>query len=172
MTKRVPFNSQLPVELNAAIGAFITTWSNTSALLTMLISNLAAGKTLGPEDDMVFAFAHVGMDVRVQLGLIRTMGAARLGRKHEKEIGKLCDRLENSKGQRDKLAHAPWRLSDKGESLIHSIKTVGKVKLTLDVVTVESVKEETQKLIESVADLLALVQRFGFLADYELSSQV
>ena len=61
------FVPMLPPDLNAAIGAFITTWSNVSGLLTMLISNLAAGRIVGPKDDMVFAFAHVAMDVRVQL---------------------------------------------------------------------------------------------------------
>jgi len=63
--KREPFKPMLPTELNAAVGAFITTWSNVAGLLTILISNLSAGKTVTPSDDVVFAMAHIGMDVRV-----------------------------------------------------------------------------------------------------------
>lgn len=169
--KREPFKPMLPDDLNAAIGAFITTWSNVSGLFAVLISNLAAGRTIGPGDDMLFAFAHIGMDVRVQIGLLKTMGAARLGKKNEAALCKLCEKLEKSKAMRDRLAHSPWEVGGE-KPIAHIIKTVGTVKAERQTFTADSVKAETQKLIELVGDLVELVQKHGFLADYVLSSAV
>lgn len=167
-TKFVPM---LPAALNEAIGAFITTWSNAAGLFTMLISNLSAGRTVGPGDDMVFAFAHIGMDVRTQLGLIKTMGAARLGESHEKMLMKLCERLEDSKSMRDKMAHSPWEVGS-GKPYAHVLKTVGKVKIEKHAFTAQMVNDETEKLVAALGELIALMQSNGFLANYELRQQV
>jgi hypothetical protein len=161
-----PRISFLPAELNTAIGAFVTTWSNASAVMTMLMSNFAAGKTLGPTDDMVLVFAHIGMEVRVQLGLIRTMGRARMGEDAGDALDKICERLEKLKALRDKLAHAPWRIEN-GKAIAHTLKTVGKVKFQDEVVTAESVNAEVSKLFSTLGELIDLVQSHGFLLDFD-----
>jgi hypothetical protein len=154
----------LHADFGAALAEFIAGWAGASQILSMTLSDLAAGKTLGPNDDMSGAMAHVGMDARVQFGLIRTMGLVRVGKANEKRLGKLIDRLEKSKKQRDFLAHANWSVDGKGRMVGHSLKTVGKVQLISRPLTTKDLEAEFDALTEAMNDLVKFFKAHGFLS--------
>lgn len=157
----------LDTGIAAAIGEFIASWSGTTGLLTMLLSDLAAGKSLGPTDDVTGSMALVGMDIRVQLGLLKTLGVARLGKKNEKAITAIVEKLEKSKKQRDVVAHAVWSIDAKGRTVAHTLKTVGTLKYQKRQISKRLLNQEIQSLVHTTNELVGLFQKQGFLSGLE-----
>lgn len=153
----------LATDFGAALAEIIAAWSGISRLLSMLLSDLMANRTLGPGDDMAAGLALMGMDARVQFGLVKTLGVARLGKRSEKRINALVDRLETLKKQRDFLAHACWHVNEKGKLVGNSLKTVGKVQYVERPIATADLQADFVKLTAAVSDLIRFFQSHGYL---------
>lgn len=153
----------LPQPFAAVLGEFIASWAGTTGLLTMLLADLVKGKTQGPSDDVAGSLVLIGMDTRTQIGFVRSLGLARIGAKHEKNLAFLLDKLEKSKQQRDFFAHAMWSADDRGRLFAHSLKTVGKVRYVQRHVTSKTLVEEIASLTTTTGLLVKFFQKHGYL---------
>lgn len=158
--KHVPI---LPSVLSASIGEFIACWAGTAALLTKLLADLVAGKSLADEDDLGGSLVLMGMGTRIQLGLVKTLGTARTGKQFGPYIQGLVKELEKSKAQRDFLAHAIWSTDTKGRTVGHSVKTVGTFRYIERPVSPEDVHKHIDALSKTSASLVKFFQTHGFL---------
>ena len=154
----------LPPAFAAVLGEFVASWSGTSGLLAMLLSDLVAGRTLGEGDDVTGSMVLIGMDTRVQLGFIKTLGVARIGKENEKTIEFLVQNLEKSKRQRDFVAHAMWSIDAKGRLIAHSLKTVGKVRYIERHISNKHIVEEIASLVTTTEMLVKLFKKHGYLS--------
>lgn len=161
----------LPAALSASIGEFIACWAGTATLLTLLLADLVAGKSLTDEDDIGPASVVIGMGTRIQLGLVKTLGNARTGKRFAPTIHGLVDELEKSKAQRDFLAHAIWSPGTKGRMVAHSVKTVGKARYVKRSVSPVDVHKHIVALTKTSASLVKFFQTHGFLSAYTEGSR-
>lgn len=147
-----------------ALGEFIATWSGTEGLITVCLTELTVGRPLDAErDDIVPMAPFIGMEVRVKVGLLKTLVRARLGNHQGKAIDKIGDDLLAAKDRRDFYAHTMWDYDvEKKQLFAMTVKAIGKVRRTRARTVPEDIWHEITKLHSAANALIAFLQTHGY----------
>lgn len=158
---------EIPLILNqhlaAAIGELIATWSGMQSLLARALTDLIAGRALNDDEFVAPAVVVLGMEARVQIGLLKTLLAFRLNKQDSDSIARTLDKIENIKKIRDTLAHAVWEYDDRGRAFSIIIKTVGQVKYERTPRRAQDIIAHAHRLQGLAGDLCNALQKHGYL---------
>jgi len=158
--------SILDPKLAAAIGELIATWSGMQSLLAIALTELMAGHALNDEESVASGVVVLGMEARVQIGLLKTLLAFRLKKEDSDDIAKILDKIENIKKIRDTFAHAVWECNDKGEAFSITVKTVGKIKYERTPQRAQDIRAHADRLQKLAGEFCRALQKHRYLPRY------
>lgn len=165
----------LGASLAATVGELVAAWGSTHWLYAFIMMELVTGKTIEvvePEknpDAVLLSAVVIGMDARVQMGLLKTLSRKRIPSSDASRIAKLLDIAGNIKDMRDRIAHGFWEYDGK-TMYLHMLKTVGRVRQTREPISPETVTALVIRLHKCTNQIVEIFKKHGFLARLEKHS--